>query len=84
MQWQPFQVTIPSLNGSFLVPPHALTHGLLDSAFTTYADAPASQAAVAFNENALPLTFHSADASYIICILEREKKMERCIDSRMG
>ena len=33
----------------------------------------ASQAAVAFNENALLLTLHSADASYIICILEREK-----------
>ena len=49
MQWQPFHGTIPSLNGSFLIPPHALTHGLLDSAFTTYADAPASQAAVAFN-----------------------------------
>ena len=44
-----------------------------DEAFTTYADAPASQAAVTFNENALPLTFHSADTSYIISLLEREK-----------
>ena len=73
MQWQPFQVIIPLLNSSFLVPPPGLKDGLLDSAFTTYACAPASQAAVTFNENALPLTFHSADSSYIISLLEREK-----------
>ena len=51
-------------------------HGLLESAFTTYTDAPASQAAVIFNENALLLTFHSAVALYIICIEEHEKKNE--------
>ena len=44
-----------------------------NEALIIYADASASQAAVTFNENALLLTFHSADASYIICILEREK-----------
>ena len=29
MQYQPFQLIIPPLNGSFHVPPHVLTHGLL-------------------------------------------------------
>ena len=47
-----------------------------DDAFTTYADAPASQAAVPFNENALLLTLHSVDKSYIISLLERKKKNE--------
>ena len=47
-----------------------------DEAFATYANAPARQAAVTFNENALLLTFISADASYVICVLELEKKNE--------
>ena len=47
-----------------------------DEAFATYANAPARQAAVTFNENALLLTFISADASYMMRILDREKKNE--------
>ena len=72
MQYQPFHLIIPPLNGSFLFPLHVLTHGLLipttkqNLAFLhfTHASASASQAAVTFHENALHLALHaSASAS---------------------
>ena len=82
MQYQPFQFIILPFNGSFLVPPHALTHGLLipttkqNLAFLHFthasASASASQPVVTFHENALHLTLHSADVSLIIRILDRE------------